>query len=339
MTNMWSGQRTAPDLGSGRSLPNIAMWGAPGSGKTTLLAALNIALLRQEGDWSVVGADAQSTSFLTEKTTALSRDKVFPPATQGLDNYNWFLVGRHERRARWLRRSRAARALKIGINLLDPPGGAFSNQRGGGTSQQDLLRNLVHSRGIVFLFDPIRENEDGDAFEYFYGALAQLAEQVIAGSAVTDGKLPHYLAVCITKFDDFKVLETAKRLRLLTTDPEDPFGFPRVANDDAKELFQQLCRVSASGNADMVLNAIGRFFREDRIRYFVTSSIGFYVGPKNKLFDMDDYQNLVPTVFRPVDGQSAFETRYNTEIRIRGEVRPINVMEPMLWLGQRISAP
>ncbi|MGJ6964287.1 hypothetical protein ACSDR0_20475 [Streptosporangium sp. G11] len=330
----------APDVGAGHSLPNIAMWGAPGSGKTTLLAALNIALLRQEGDWSVVGADAQSTSFLTEKTAALSRDKVFPPATQGLDKYNWFLVGRSARRARWFRRSRAARALKIGINLLDPPGGAFGNQRGGaGTSQQDLLHNLVHSRGIVFLFDPIRENEDGDAFEYLYGALAQLAEQVIAGSEMTDGRLPHYLAVCITKFDDFKVLETAKRLRLLTTDPEDPFGFPRVANEDAKELFQQLCRVSASGNADMVLNAIGRFFREDRIRYFVTSSIGFYVGPRNKLFDMDDYQNLVPTVSESSDGQPASETKYNTELRIRGEVRPINVMEPMLWLGQRISAP
>ncbi|WP_326643791.1 hypothetical protein OG884_08330 [Streptosporangium sp. NBC_01755] len=331
----------APEAGSGRSLPNIAMWGAPGSGKTTLLAALNIALLRQEGNWSIVGADAQSTSFLTEKTTALSRDKVFPPATQGLDNYNWFLVGQPERRrARWFRRSRMARALKIGINPLDPPGGAFGDKEGGGrASQQDLLRNLVHSRGILFLFDPIRENEDGDAFEYLYGVLAQLAEQVIAGSEVTDGRLPHYLAVCITKFDDFKVLETAKRLRLLTTDPEDPFGFPRVADEDAKELFQQLCRVSASGNADMVLNAIGRFFREDRIRYFVTSSIGFYVGPRNKLFDMDDYQNLVPTVSKPADGQPVSDTRYNTEIRIRGEVRPINVMEPMLWLGQRISVP
>ena len=39
-----------------------------------------------------------------------------------------------------------------------------------------------------------------------------------------------------------ELMETAKRLRLLTTDPEDPFGFPRVANEDAKELFQQLCQ-------------------------------------------------------------------------------------------------
>ncbi|MFB9676148.1 hypothetical protein [Streptosporangium vulgare] len=339
MTNMWSGQRTAPDAGSGRSQPNITMWGAPGSGKTTFLAALNTALLRQEDNWRVVGADAPSTSFLMEKTTALVRDKVFPEATQSLDNYNWFLIGRErQRRARWLRRSREARALKIGINLLDPPGGAFGSNRGG-ASQQDLLRNLVHSRGVVFLFDPIRENEDGDAFEYFYGALAQLAEQVIAGSEVTDGRLPHHLAVCITKFDDFRVLETAKRLRLLTTDPEDPFRFPRVANEDAKELFQHLCRVSASGNADMVLNAIGRFFREDRIRYFVTSSIGFYVGLKSRTFDMDDYQNLVPTLSESADGQSVSDIKYNTEIRIRGEVRPINVMEPMLWLGQRIFTP
>ncbi|MER5645844.1 hypothetical protein [Streptosporangium sp. NPDC002524] len=339
MTNMRNGRRTALDAGSGRSQPNIAMWGAPGSGKTTLLAALNIALLRQPGSWSIVGADPASTGFLTDKTTALSRDKVFPPATQVLDNYNWFLVGQSEqRRARWFRRSRTARAHKIGINLLDPPGGVFGNRQGV-TSQQELLRNLVQSRGIVFLFDPIRENEDGDAFEYLHGALAQLAEQVIAGADTTDGRLPHHLAVCITKFDDYKVLETAKRLRLLTADPEDPFGFPRVSNEDGKELFQELCRVSASGNADMALNAIDRFFHKDRIRYFVTSSIGFYVNPRTKVFDIDDYENLVPAVFRTASGQPTSGAKFANGVRIRGEVRPINVMEPMLWLGQQISTP
>ncbi len=161
---------------------------------------------------------------------------------------------------------------------------------------------------------------------------------MLGGPGVTDGKLPHHLAVCVTKFDDFKVLETARRLRLLDADPDDSFGIPRVSAADAKELFQQLCAVSASGNADMVLNAITRFFHEDRIRYFVTSSIGFYIHPKRMIFDIDDYQNLVPIVSKPAGGQPAAGGASGSGLRIRGEVRPINVMEPMLWLGQRISA-
>ncbi|MCG5220388.1 hypothetical protein [Streptosporangium sp. KLBMP 9127] len=312
---------------AGPARPNIAMWGAPTSGKTTLLAALSIALLQRRSPWRIVGADDASTAFLKDKAAALSRGKEFPRATQAMDRYRWVLIGEGEQRDGLLRRRpKPTPAPRIGLNLLDPPGGVYGDEPDKfGTDQQELLDNLVGSKGIVFLFDPLREFERGDAFDYLYGALTQLAGRMLGSDGYTGDRLPHHLAVCITKFDEYRVLETAKELKLLVTDPEDPYGFPRIDDDDAVELFKWLCRISASGSAEMVLNALDQFFRRDRIKFFVTSSIGFYLDPRTNFFNPDDYQNLIP---KPAEGVS---------FHIRGPVHPINVMEPIVWLGERLA--
>ncbi|MGW4423184.1 hypothetical protein [Streptosporangium sp. NPDC004631] len=325
---------------SARSDHNIAIWGAPGSGKTTFLAALNIALIRKNGPWRVVGADGPSIDFLSEMTSALSQHQRFPPATGALGHYRWFLSRSPEQGRRgWLRRRRQARAWKIGLDVLDAPGGFFRAERAGyGTDREELLDNLASSRGIVFLFDPIRESKDGDAFAYLHGVLADLAGRMLATDEYDDGMLPHHLAICITKFDELRVLQTADKLSLLTPDPDDPHRFPRVAAEDAEELFQALSTVSASGNADMVLPALKQFFRPDRIKFFVTSSIGFYLDQRKGVFDPDDFQNLIPETPGGAGGQENSRAAPGNRFRIRGQARPINVMEPMLWLGRRMSS-
>ena len=110
-----------------------------------------------------------------------------------------------------------------------------------------------------------------------------------------DGVLPHHVAVCVTKFDEPRVLATARRMGVVTTDPEDPYGFPRVRDGDARRVFAKLC----NGDGEMVLNTMDRTFRRDRVRYFVTSAIGFPADP--------------------------------------GPVNPINVAEPVLWLAEQIA--
>ncbi|MGW5261775.1 hypothetical protein ACWEQG_12410 [Microbispora sp. NPDC004025] len=321
------------DPAPGPPAHDIAMWGAPGSGKTTLLAALNIALMRRNDDWKIIGSDAASSDYLIERTNALSSGKVFPEASQSLEHYRWTLVGptgRHKRR--WWHRLRPAPPLKIGISMVDAPGGLFSaaplrTGTGSGSAEDPrrrLMDNLVKSRGLVFLFDPIREFELGDAFNHLHPPLTRLAEKMLETGELRDGKLPHHVAVCITKFDDPRVLETAEKLNLLDPAPDDEYGFPRVSSEDARDLFRALCEVSASGNADMVVNALDQFFDRTRVEFFVTSSIGFYVRPQTKTFDWHDYQNLLPEAGK--------------DLRIRGQVHPINVVEPMLWLGQRLAA-
>lgn len=326
-----------PDPSRGRPDHNIAMWGAPGSGKTTLLAALFIALTRSNDDWKIIGSDPASSDYLIEKTNALLRGKLFPEANMALERYNWTLIGPALRKPGfWGRKAKPGPPTRIGIGMIDAPGGWFGPGRHpasgpsapGGSEDprlQELLDNLERSRGIVFLYDPIREFTLGDAFDHMHAPLTRLAERMLAAGEFADGKLPHHIAVCVTKFDDPRVLETAEKRRLLTVDVDDPYQLPRVTSEDARELFHELCQVSASGNADMVLNALDQFFHPDRIRFFTTSSIGFYVDRRTKRFDWDDFQNMVP-------GEA------DEDSRIRGQLHPINVVEPMLWLGQRLAA-
>jgi hypothetical protein len=302
---------------------NIVMWGAPACGKTTFLAALSIALNRRQDGWKVVGANDASTQALIRLTNQLTDDREFPTATQeAYEHYRWFLLGQADRRVRrWFGYKKGIEGVKIGLDLMDLGGERFATPRG--TVSRELSDSLVKSRGIVFLFDPVREFDEGDAFKHLFGVLSHLSQQMLELNQLEGGKLPHHLAVCITKFDEIRVLETAQKLYLTAPDPEDELEFPRVQSEDARELFERLCAISASGNADMVINALRTYFRQDRVRYFVTSAIGFHVDPQIGVYDPDDFQNLIPRA----DGVS----------KIRGTVHPINVMEPMLWLGQQLT--
>jgi hypothetical protein len=303
---------------------DVAMWGAAGCGKTTFLAALDIALTRVDGDWKVIGADSASTEVLTSLSRSLTTEHRFPLATLGVERYKWYLAGeRRERTGRWPRRRTITRLDRIGLELIDAGGELFSSGQAVG---RRLLDNLVRTRGIVYLFDPIREFEKGDAYDNLHGMLAQLSQELLNADEFVDGRLPHHLAVCVTKFDEVRVLKTADRMGLLQADPLDRHGFPRVMGDtDSRRLFEELCEVSASGNAELVLNKLTKYFHPGRIRYFVTSAIGFHLAPDTGRFDARDFQNLVPDSGSPAGHQ------------IRSGVHPINVMEPMLWLAQRLS--
>lgn len=312
--------------GEGGPEHSVAMWGAPTSGKTTFLAALNIALTRQVEGWKVIGADEASTDKLVSLTTSLARDRKFPKATQGIERYRWILIGQASRAIprRWFGTRQRQEPVKIGLDLVDASGELSAPERPSRGARSDLINNLERSRGIVFLFDPIREFNQGDAFDYTVGVLAQLAQRMFDSPEYSDGYLPHYLAVCVTKFDEIRVFRTAEKLDLLVVDPDDQYAFPRVEDTDARELFVRLCELSHSGNAELVLNTLEKHFRPDRIRYFVTSAIGFNIDPRNGAYNPDDYQNLVPDSDTP------------ELMRIRGSVHPINVVEPLLWLATKL---
>ncbi|MDX6739057.1 hypothetical protein [Actinocorallia sp. A-T 12471] len=301
----------------------IVMWGAPACGKTTFLAALSIALGRRDVGWKVVGADTPSTNALVNFTTKLTKDRVFPKASDlVIEQYRWRLVGERTVR-RWRRLMRAEKQeVRIALDLADLGGEGYSSTLV--SPPKGLIDNLVHSGGIIFLFDPVREFEEGDSFTHFFGVLSHLSQHVMENAEFVGGRLPHHLAVVITKFDEPRVLETADRLDLIQFDPDDPLDFPRVGGEDARQLFTELCRVSATGDAEMVLNSIERYFLPERTRYFVTSAIGFHVAKDTGTFDAADFQNDM------VDA-GGFK-------RIRGAVNPINVLEPLIWLGERLTS-
>jgi len=303
----------------------ITMWGASSTGKTTFLAALSVALIRQRGPWRVIGADQASATQLTRLTTGLTQRRTFPPATAAVEHYRWELVGMVRRAARrrwrWLGWRHYEQLVTIPLDLVDAPGEAADQERAAPVLWDGLIENMVNSGGIVFFYDPVREFENGDAFAHTFGVLTELSQRMRDRA---DGRLPHYVAVCIAKFDEIRVFETAAKLGLIEEEAGDR-RFPRVPGDEAKGFFEQLCDLSHSGDAEMVLSLLEQTFRPERIRYFVTSAIGFYLDPHLRVYDRDNYQNHLPP---QDDGEPA---------RIRGSVYPINVVEPILWLSQSIS--
>ena len=328
-----------------RVLRRIGLWGAPRSGKTTYLAALNVAVARSRQDLLIYGVDDEATEFLADNTDLLTKQRRFPPATESLHPLSWAMHMPTQRvtQKRFGRQTTETIPLQLNLDLLDAPGGIFASVQGGAASarsqdlgfdddddavvredpEDELIDHLASCDGIVFLFDPIREQQEGDAYQYFQGTLLRIAQRRFSQGGTVSAKLPQFLAVCITKFDDPDVYRRAKLGGYRTFDDRDPFLFPRVHDDSAARFFTELCRVSDMGNADLVSGAIQKYFMPDRVRYFITSAIGFYVGRATR-FREHDYQNAV----RDSTG----------EVRIRGAIYPINVVEPLLWLGQCVAA-
>jgi hypothetical protein len=302
---------------------SITMWGPSGTGKTTFLAALSIALIRLGSAWGVTGADEDSTQKLIELTMGLTTDRSYPQGTIGIAHYRWVLDGQLTRkvRRRWSGSKWCKEDVRIGLDLVDSFGELVGSRARDRSLRTDVIKNLVNSSAIIFLYDPITEVDRADAFDHTFGVLQQLARQT-QGPPGT--RLPHYVAVCVTKFDEIRLLETAEKLGLLSYDT-DPPGFPQVADEDAREFFIELCKVRPDSDADMVVNLLEQRFKPERIKYFITSAIGFYVDGRTGRFNPDDYQNHLP------DSADLYNAK------VRGQIRPINVVEPLLWLADKLT--
>ena len=141
------------------------------------------------------------------------------------------------------------------------------------------------------------------------------------GRLLPDGRLPHNVAVCVTKFDELRMLETARQFRMMDYDER---GFPRVPDDEARDFVIRLCESFSSRDPELMIRKLERSFRPERVKYFVTSAIGFYADPRTGRCDPEDFQNHLPAQ----NGRPS---------QIRGDVIPINVAEPILWLGRIVS--
>ena len=216
----------------------VALWGPPGSGKTTFLSALYIAVARSRHQLMIYGADDESTDFLIEGAMGLTRDRSFPPATRGSRQFSWAVRLEAQIRERRLFGRHATRTVtrEFGVDLLDVPGESYADYGsvepsaslvgGGGddigVARLSLADDLAACEGFILLFDPVREWRSGDSYDYFARTLLDIARQ-FPGSA----RLPHYLAVCVTKFDDPDVYRRAVSGGYVTL-MDSGFRFPRL---------------------------------------------------------------------------------------------------------------
>lgn len=334
----------------------IGLWGPPGSGKTTFLAALKLATIRASediGNWIMTGSDEASTTFLEESLHQLASTREFPRATTNERNLVFRFTGEREvQRPRGLMKKKVTEVERIAFELdvLDVPGAKYDSDfsapgarpapdededfdAGGnaadspyasaaslGDRETRLLDHLQMCDGIVYLFDPERDSREQDAFRFFHPVLDKLASRVLANDHQGHSRLPHHVAVCVTKFDQPNIFRRAWSNGFIAYGDVPPY-LPRIPNEAAAEFFKKLCADPGS-NTDLVEKGLRQHFRT--LNYFVTSSIGFYVADSR--FRPHDFLNVERVGPGPGD------------FRIRGRVYPINVLEPLLWLHRSISA-
>jgi len=308
----------------------IGIWGATASGKSTFLSSLFFATARATDHVMVRGNNDASTDFLITNTNIMANHR-FPPPTVDRAALNWTLQmwvpnPDQRRTLRQLWRPLPERVpFDFDIDMQDAGGLEFQSVPQGPNriefgSGENIATYLGRCSGLLMLIDPLRERSIGDAYSFFFGPLLRMAQtqRVAAGQ-----RLPHYVAVCVTKFDDPAVFEFARDYGYLSYREDDEAAQPRIHPNDAERFMLHLFQGLPASDIDLVIGGLRQYFYTDRIKYFISSSVGFYVEPAEQ-FREDDYKNVAQTD----DG----------EFVIRGAVRPINVAEPLVWLGQRLAA-
>lgn len=327
--------------GNGGGQRRVGIWGATQSGKTTLLSSLFLAVARSSDQLRVRGNNDESTDFLIRNTHVLNQQRRFPSATQVATPLSWTLQMWVPAPPRGVLRNGPDRVpFDFDIDMRDVAGADFAAIPETAASDPDRLdvlpdggpdrgaavtgniaNYLSTCQGLLLLIDPIRERDVGDAYEYFFGTLLRIAQSM---PVPLDQRLPHHVAVCVTKFDDPSIYEFARDYGYLSYRRDDRANMPRVHQNEAERFMSQLFEGLPKSDIELVTGGLRQYFYPERIRFFISSAVGFYIGRTGQ-FDESDYRNVTENA--------------NGEFVIRGQVRPINVAEPLMWLGERLSAP
>ncbi|KUN06188.1 hypothetical protein AQI95_14940 [Streptomyces yokosukanensis] len=299
----------------------IGLWGAPHSGKTTYLAAVPIAAMQQarygHAGWAVSGMNAESNEFLASGVTQLESDRVFPDATVGLRPLSWSFQGAEQPFGRFRRQ----REVGFVLEVQDVAGEVYGRDEEHALRPR-ILDQLARSQGLVYLFDPLLDGKPATrSLDYFYSMLNELNTRVRDAGTLHRNRLPHHVAVCVTKFDHPEVFRPAVEAGWVT---QDSVGaqLPRVPAEHAARYFRWMCDEFRGSSARLVRDGLASFFHPERISYYVSSAIGFRLNPQH-VFDYRNYHNV-----EYVDGVA----------RICTSPVPVNVLEPLTDLERRIRS-
>lgn len=283
----------------------IALWGAAAGGKTTYLGALWTAanqLPRDRGRWQVFGNDSNDTRYLDEQHRRLVTQREFPPATHVGESHTLHVHG--DLGGRLLHRE-----VNIALEVQDLPGDAFQRDN---PLADVAVTHIEQAQGVVFLIDPTRDlNEETTehTVDFIRYPVLELAHR-------HKGNLPQSVAICLTKFDEEEVFRLAVSSQMVDSGHKGPV----VPDGRAEEFIDWFCEQRRNASAAEALQMLRNNFHPDRTRYYVTSSIGFYLDQSGQ-FDMDDHANTL---------------QKNGKVKIRGNIHPINVLEPIIHLEHKI---
>ncbi|BBH69915.1 hypothetical protein ACTI_66000 [Actinoplanes sp. OR16] len=311
----------------------FGLCGAAGGGKTTFLASLHIAVgdanQRPGERWTMTAADEASLNFMVDREQDLIVKRTFPVPTSAGTPLHWRIDGTlppEPGRRGLLRRSQVPTPVSFSIDVEDQPGAVFLLDSSAVFQMSEKsLDRLANAQALMFLFDPMleigRAQAENSNWLYFNKLIQTLKMRLWHQNRLVDGRLPHHVAVCVTKFDNPAVFLPAFHARLIDIDEN---GIPRVPGDLAEEYFDWICdqidRQAVDSSTEQFKHLLRSELLDGHVHYFGTSSVGFWTDPSGQ-FSIDDFQN-----FERVDG----------EWRLRGRIRPVNVLEPLIAIERTI---
>jgi hypothetical protein len=316
----------------------VGIWGGSASGKTTYLAALRIAALQYpEGRWVIQGMDEKhpySSKFLSDNTQSLLSGS-FPEPTldANAETYSYQVNGHLVSNSAWWKKKlyeilRLQREVRFILEIYDYPGGVLLRR----DPNEKLWEYLADCQGLIYLFDPHQTAVGTSNFDYLQHSLDMIRHVLVRrhGKAMESGRLPQHLALCITKFDDDiifrrllnqKLIARARNDKRLTPFVTDPMKAVRCLADD------------------LTVATIEGYFEEERVNFFATSSIGFYVDRNTSVIDIERCSNTrkkqVKMMVKDEKTGQPVE-RITEQDVIAGEIYPVNVFEPLLWLHLKL---
>jgi hypothetical protein len=297
----------------------IGIWGTSGSGKTTFLAALPVAAWNgRNGTWGVSTTSQEAAVYLNHVVQQLTVEQRCPVATLVMQPISWTFRGRPARRGVLARLGVGRSEVDFTLELYDPPGAFYEN----GHVDPELIQSLSTTRGLLYLIDPTVGAANDQTFRGFFDALTQLNTRMAENGQLYHGKLPHFVAVCVTKFDDERLFRRLARETDFLVQDKDGERLPRIRPGKSKEYFDFVCDRMLGAQAALVRRALTAHFHPDRIEYFATSAVGFRLNSRRE-FDFADFANV-----RMAGGVAT----------IRDTPRPVNVLEPLLFLEERIRS-
>ncbi|WP_328912113.1 MULTISPECIES: SAV_2336 N-terminal domain-related protein [unclassified Streptomyces] len=288
----------------------IAVLGAPSSGKTSLLGALRLAAIRSpvgRGRWAIVPEDTTAEHFMILQSNYLAVERRFPDATLTPRGFTYrFLADLPDPDSP----DGGRRQVDFGVDFFDAHGSEFMHGHG---MDPDVDRHLAAARRILLLVDPFPDKGgEGLQEENVAPPLRRLSGEYAARDRLIRDRLPHHVAVCVSKFDQPRLFALARSGGWVNQNAD---GDPCVAPEDAGPFAAWLAGHSTAV-AD-VRRLVGEHFLPERVSWFVLSAVGFHRRPDGSL-DPDDCYNVVH------DGGGAL---------LRGPARPVNVLEPLVALG------
>lgn len=319
----------------------LGIWGSPASGKSTFLAALQHATLnahRSLGQWHLYPSPGPSAALLAQWNYELVSERKFPEPTAlgARTELRWSFEGdltgsRYQ--SPWRRLRQMPDSSAFDLDIIDVNGEVFGPRPTDREVPQAVvdqtLRHLADAQGLIFLFDPITERDEPSVERYLNRPLADLLGLVKSRGRTVRSRLPHCISVCITKFDEPRLFQRACEAGFVNTGRD---GMPRVLGKHAGLFFDALCDGVFWPDPDprgpqgprWVRDMLYQYFDPGRIRYYVTSSIGFNLGNDGQF----DPKNYIMVREEDSDGKPIK--------RINGSIRPINVLEPLVELHMQL---